>query len=129
VAYPLRSAAASAAYWMKPFQPPLPTIWNLPFQPESGSQVSDLISESLDGLIVNSTRQKAGRSANPSAAPAGGWKAPALTTFAVIVVLGSTSSEIPVCTSEGVVDVSRAHASASAACAAGGASALTLPAT
>src|ERR1700680_3040673 len=120
VAYPLRSAAASAAYWIKAFQPPLPTSWNLPFQPDICSHVSDLMSESGEGLMVNSTRQNAGRSAKPSAAPAalvGGWKCPAGTTCAeVMVASGSLSEE------------RRVHAAASAACAAGGASALTVPA-
>src|SRR4029077_10768516 len=65
VAYPLRSAAARAAYWIKPVQPAVPTSWDLTFQPESGSQVSDLMSESDDGVRVMATRQNSGRSEKP----------------------------------------------------------------
>ena len=57
---------------MLPFQPPLPTARNLPFQPDAGSQTSILMSESAVGLSVAATRQNAGRSANwvAAAAPA-----------------------------------------------------------
>jgi hypothetical protein len=48
----------------------LPTAWNLPFQPDAGSHTSILMSESLDGLLVIATRQKAGRSLARSIAPA-----------------------------------------------------------
>src|SRR5437867_3646458 len=44
---------------MEPANPPLPTPWNLPFQPEAGSQTSSLISESLDGFSTSETRQNA----------------------------------------------------------------------
>ena len=37
---------------MLPFHPPLPTAWNLPFQPDAGSQTSILISESDEGFSV-----------------------------------------------------------------------------
>ena len=48
----------------------------MPFQPDIGSQISDLMSESAEGLIVSDTRQKAGRSISAAGAavepPAGG---------------------------------------------------------
>src|SRR5688572_15536919 len=77
---------------MFPFQPPLPTAWNLPFQPEAGSQSSILMSDSLLGVSVAATRQNAGRSANalppprPPRPPAGGVKAPAATDCAAVTV-------------------------------------------
>src|SRR5579862_4370896 len=46
---------------MVPFHPPLPMAWKALFQPEAGSQSSTLMSESLDGVKVAITRQKAGR--------------------------------------------------------------------
>src|SRR5262245_54919607 len=86
-AYPRRTVLASAAYGIEPAHPPLPTARSFPFQvtlpsdagracalalsaaepaaPEplakAGSQTSTLILESLDGLSVAATRQKAGR--------------------------------------------------------------------
>ncbi len=45
---------------MLPAQPPLPTPWNLPFQPEAGIHTSTLMSESDEGVSVALTRQKAG---------------------------------------------------------------------
>src|SRR6266404_8219245 len=67
VAYPRRTAAASAPAPMAPDHPPLPLAWNLPFQAASvaGIHTSILISESLDGRNVAATRHDAGRS--PSA--------------------------------------------------------------
>ena len=53
---PRRSALASerpgARYEIAPAHPPLPTAWNLPFQPDAGIQTSILMSESLDGFSV-----------------------------------------------------------------------------
>src|SRR5262249_27476354 len=46
---------------MTPAQPPLPTAWNLPFQPFAGSHTSILISQSDEGLSVAATPQKSGR--------------------------------------------------------------------
>src|SRR5262245_3700492 len=69
VAYPAASAAASAGYGMVPAQPPLPTASNLPFQPDAGSQISTLMSESLVGISVAVTRQNAGRVAYGLAPP------------------------------------------------------------
>jgi hypothetical protein len=91
------SAAASAAYWIDPPHPPLPTSWNFPFQPVSGSHTSDLMSESDDGLMTSVTRQKAGSvgatSANPFV-PAGAANFPALTPVTeVTVVFGSFRDE------------------------------------
>src|SRR2546426_8052355 len=84
---------------MTPAHPPLPTAWNLPFQPDAGIQTSILMSESLDGFSVAATRQNPGRSrkacaaAGAAAAPTagiGGVNAPGSTPCAsVIVVLGS----------------------------------------
>src|SRR5713226_9542306 len=90
---------------MTPAQPPLPTAWNLPFQPPAGSQTSTLISESLIGFNVAATRQNANSVLNARAAAgaevaapagAGGVKAPAETVCAsVIVVFGSVSDARP----------------------------------
>ena len=108
---------------MVPAQPPLPTAWNLPFHPDEGSHTSILMSESLLGVSVAATRQKAGSAANawaaapprpPAAArPSGGawpsaprWppapprfatggvNAPAATVWAaVMVVFGSARAD------------------------------------
>jgi hypothetical protein len=40
-----------------PLKAPLPTAWNLPFQPVAGSHTSILMSESLVGVSVAATRQ------------------------------------------------------------------------
>src|SRR5207249_11512089 len=87
---------------MLPDHPPLPTARNLPFQSVAGSHTSILMSESLDGASVATTRQNGGRSAYaralpPPAAPAPavtGWaKPPAAINAAVVIdVLGSFSS-------------------------------------
>ena len=83
---------------MLPFQPPLPTAWNFPFQPVAGSQTSILMSESLEGLSVAATRQNAGRSANcappPPRPPAGGVNAPAATGCAIVMVASGSLSEL-----------------------------------
>src|SRR4051812_22644899 len=61
VAYPRLSAAAIAVYEIDPWYPPLPTPWNFPFHASDGGiQTSNLMSESLVGRAVTSTRQKAG---------------------------------------------------------------------
>src|SRR3984885_13664945 len=85
---------------MVPFQPPLPMAWKSLFQPEAGSQTSILISESLDGVKVAITRQKAGSPwkravfARPGPGVAGGVKAPAATLCAdVMLTLGRLSLE------------------------------------
>src|SRR2546426_7688911 len=44
---------------MEPANPPLPTPWNLPFQPDAGSHTSSLIPESLDAFSTSETRQNA----------------------------------------------------------------------
>ena len=83
--------------------PPLPTPINFPFQLEAGIQTSNLISESVEGLVITATRQKAGRSlAATLVMPPresgdgkgdGGVNAPAETIWAkVIVVFGSLSA-------------------------------------
>src|SRR6476661_4073173 len=70
---------------MVPAHPPLPTACSLLFQPEEGSQTSILMSESLDGVSVALTRQKADNCANAlDPAPprlAGGANAPGLTLW------------------------------------------------
>ena len=78
---------------MAPAQPPLPTAWNFPFQSAAGSQTSILMSESVDGVSVAATRQKAGRRLNCGTAAAlapGSVNPPAGTICArVIEVFGS----------------------------------------
>src|SRR5579862_140411 len=77
---------------MKPAQPPLPTDWSLPFQPETGSQTSILMSESLEGLNVAATRQNSGSLLYGDAAAAceplgsGGVNSPADTVCAEVMV-------------------------------------------
>jgi hypothetical protein len=84
---------------MAPDQPPLPTAWNLPFQPESGIQTSILISESDVGFKVAATRQKAGRflyGGGPCkfAAPAGGVNSPAGIGCAIVIVVSGSFSAV-----------------------------------
>src|SRR5215510_12211043 len=70
--------------------------WNFPFQFALGSQTSNLISESLVGLITPATRQNAGNSLYGVAEPDAGVNAPVATACAVvIVVLGSFNSASP----------------------------------
>src|SRR5213594_2239431 len=82
-----------APYEIVPAHPPLPTAWNFPFHPDSGSQTSTLMSESLEGASAASTRQNAGRLRNawPMAAgglgvAAGGVNAPGSTMRASVIV-------------------------------------------
>src|ERR1051326_7648846 len=84
---------------MTPAQPPLPTAWNLLFQPFVGSQTSTLMSESVVGFRVAATRQNSGRSLYGLAPPPPPCRAPGVencpagTTLAtVIVVSGSFSA-------------------------------------
>ena len=80
----------------RPAQPPLPTAWNFPFHPEAGSQTSNLMSESDDGVSVAATRQNPGSFLNACPPPpaAGGVNPPAATVWAnVMVVLGSFSDD------------------------------------
>src|SRR6476620_1932607 len=80
-----------------PFQPPLPTTSNLPFQLDAGIHNSIFISESFVGFIVAATRQNAGRSAKGLAPPRpprpAGAKAPAATASAVVIVVSVNFSE------------------------------------
>src|ERR1700675_302483 len=98
--------------------PPLPTPMNLSFQSEAGIQTSNLISESMECLVIAATRQKAGRSLAatkvwPPRGPGDGkgdWgvNVPAATTAAkVIVVLGSLSA---IRLSQGVAAINCAQA-------------------
>src|SRR5688572_22909905 len=85
---------------MEPPHAPLPTARNLPFQPAAGSQTSDLMSESLVGLIVSATRQKAGRLAAACAAPGpppGCMNLPAATNVAELTVVFGSFSEAASC--------------------------------
>src|SRR6266566_2767458 len=59
-----------AGYAIEPLNAPLPTAWNLPFQPDAGNQTSILMSESLLGVIVADTRQNDGSAAYACAAAA-----------------------------------------------------------
>src|SRR5580704_19467770 len=98
--------------------PPLPTPINLPFQLEAGIQTSNLISESVEGLVTAATRQKAGRSLAatrimPPRAPGdgkgdAGVNAPAKTIWAKVIVVFGSLSEIRL--SQGVAAISCAHA-------------------
>src|SRR5579864_3359697 len=79
---------------MDPANPPLPTPRYRPFQPVSGSHTSNLISESLAGLIVAATRQNAGRfftEAGGTFSP-GGINAPAATGCADVMVVSGRFS-------------------------------------
>src|SRR5438270_13152075 len=72
---------------MVPLNAPLPTAWNLPFQPEVGNHTSILISESLVGFSVAATRQNADRLRCACALRAlGGVKPPASTDCAIVIV-------------------------------------------
>src|SRR4051794_26492197 len=131
-AYPRRSPVAIAVYPIAPEYPPLPTPSNLPFQASAGGiQTSNLISESLVGRAVASTRQNAGSVMDagvrnwPSGptATAGGLNAPAATAVAdLMVTLGIVSAArlaqaVPVdaagvatCTSVGMKAAAKARA-------------------
>src|SRR6266705_3036012 len=80
---------------MVPAHPPLPTAWNLPFQPDAGIQTSILMSESLVGFSVAATRQNAGSALNAAPGPpraAGGVNSPGPIGCAnVMVVSGNVS--------------------------------------
>src|ERR1017187_10326829 len=82
---------------MEPAQPPLPTAWNFPFQPEAGSQTSIWMSESLVGFSVAATRQNVGSSWYWRAAAAGApgkLSSPAgMDRASVIVASGSASAD------------------------------------
>ena len=82
---------------MSPAQPPLPTAWNLPFQPDDGIHTSTLMSESADGFSVAATRHTATGFANPCAAfdrPLGGLEnAPAGTSSALVMVVFDALNE------------------------------------
>ncbi len=92
------TARASAGYGIEPDQPPLPTAWNLPFHPATGSHTSTLISESLVGVSVAATRQNAGSDAKsaalfcPPVAGSAGVKAPAATGCASVMVAWGSAS-------------------------------------
>src|SRR4029077_7039190 len=85
---------------MNPAQPPLPTDWSLWFHPETGSQTSTLMSESLEGFNVAATRQNAG-SLPYSDPPAptdsfgpGGMNSPAATLCADVIVVFGCEREV-----------------------------------
>src|SRR5215510_1867573 len=82
-------------YEISPAQPPLPRPMNLPFHPDAGIHSSNLMSESLVGLISAATRQNAGKLSNrgPGKLPGlSGVNLPAGSAFAsVMVVSGKVS--------------------------------------
>src|SRR5215510_3384986 len=95
---------------MFPFQPPLPTASNFPFQLDAGNHTSILISESLVGLIVAAIWQNAGKSVNcappprppPARPPPPAEKAPAATDCAIVMVVSASFS--PARLSHGAAD-------------------------
>src|SRR5215813_13004315 len=94
---------------MLPFQPPLPTASNFPFQLDAGNHTSILISESVVGLIVAATWQNAGKSPNcapprppPARPPPPGENAPAATDCAIVMVVSGSFS--PARLSHGAAD-------------------------
>src|SRR5580658_6962053 len=76
---------------MLPPNPPLPTPKYFPFQPDTGSQTSNSMWESLEGCITPWMRQNAGSFSRSltAAADAGGdgLKAPTATTWAAVIVV------------------------------------------
>ena len=75
---------------MEPANPPLPTPWNLPFQPDAGSHTSSLISESLDGFSTSETRQNA--AVTSIGRLSGGVNEPAATDYALeMAALGNAT--------------------------------------
>src|SRR5215471_5870457 len=60
-AYPAFTEVASCTLSIDPANPPTPIPSSLPFQPETGSQTSSLMSESEVGFASAMTRQNAGR--------------------------------------------------------------------
>src|SRR5436853_7834165 len=95
---------------MFPFQPPLPTASNFPFQLEAGNHTSILMSESGVGFTVAAIRQKAGRSLNcappPRPPPPAGAKAPAATAWAEVMVVPGSLSDVRL--SHGAAEAGRA---------------------
>src|SRR3954451_2187543 len=80
---------------MTPAQPPLPTAWNLPFHPLAGSQTSILMSESLVGVSVATTRQNslsAMYGFRPRGGPSGGWNVPRATTSTLVIAVSLRAS-------------------------------------
>src|SRR5215510_12601475 len=94
---------------MFPFQPPLPTASNFPFQLDAGIHTSILMSESGVGFTVAAMRQKAGRSANcappPRPPPPAGANAPAATVCASVIVVSASFREDRL--SQGAADTGR----------------------
>src|ERR1700736_4399989 len=98
--------------------------WNLPFQPDTGSQTSTLMSESLDGFNVAATRQNAGSAlkafaiAGEAAAPpagVGGLNAPASIVCATVIVVFGSFSDARFSHDWGAAVVARAPSMAGAA--------------
>src|SRR5262245_16673976 len=107
---------------MAPAQPPLPTAWNLPFQPDDGNHTSILMSESGEGTSVATTRQKAGRVAKraafgPLGVSRGDWKLPAGTCSANVTTVFAAAN------------LSSPWQAVSAAMPVAGSSAMRIPAT
>src|ERR1041385_8722632 len=84
---------------MVPAQAPLPTDCRFPFQADSGSQTSILISESVEGVSVAATRQNDGRFLNdwgcfPLGAGKGDVNAPAATSSATVMAVFFSLSDV-----------------------------------
>ena len=77
---------------MLPARPPFPNCSNFPFHPAAGIQTSNLILESVVGLISPCTRQKAGTSTDFIGAPGGSAKGPAATLSAEVMVVSGNCS-------------------------------------
>src|SRR5882724_10785251 len=107
-----------AGYAMAPLNAPLPTAWNLPFQPDAGNQTSILMSESLVGFSVAATRQNAGSAEKSPASPcASGVNAPACTDAAIVTVpwgsaIFARSLHVPAAAAAGAGMAGNASASA-----------------
>src|SRR5258706_3968058 len=78
-----------ARRFIDPAKPPLPALESRPFHPEAGSQTSNWMSESAEGLSVPVTLQKAGTSAG---GPGGMARGPAATGCALVTVVVEKAS-------------------------------------
>src|SRR5689334_13748671 len=75
--------------FIEPAKPPLPAVAKRPFQPDAGSQTSNWMSESAEGLIDPVTLQKAGTS---TGGPCGRASGPAATACALAMVVARRAS-------------------------------------
>src|SRR5215472_18886793 len=77
-------------YQISPDQPPFPSPMNLPFQPDTGIQTSNLMLESFVGLISPATRQNAGKL--PKSFPGKCNSSPAGSSLASVIVVSASVS-------------------------------------